>query len=150
MPPGSLVLISGDTQNQPVVPVLKLGLEHIYPWDIQVPAPRSVRIKFHFSWAQSDQGKIWVDLLTDTRPQYVELQSGRLFNQNMTKSVMTPFKQTLFSPYGTDEWNEYWIPFAQIGDDVNGLTLNAAVNVETSGKRMRRKDFPSAGPCRCA
>lgn len=96
----------------------------------------------YFSWAQSGQGEIWVDLLTDTRPQYVELQSGRLFNQNMTKSVMTPFKQTLFSPYGTDEWNEYWIPFAQIGDDVNGLTLNAAVNVETSGKGCAVRIFP--------
>lgn len=84
----------------------------------------------YFSWTQSGQGDIWIDLLTDGRPQYVELQSGRLFNQNLWESVNTPYKQTLFTPYGTDEWNEYWLPFANIGDDVNGLTLNAAVNVE--------------------
>lgn len=96
----------------------------------------------YFSWAQSGQGEIWVGLLTDTRPQYVEMQSGRLFNQNMLNSVNTPFKQTLFSPYGTDEWNEYWIPFAGIGDDVNGLTLNAAVNVEASGEGCNVRIFP--------
>ncbi|MBO8483080.1 MAG: DUF5107 domain-containing protein [Bacteroidetes bacterium] len=84
----------------------------------------------YFSWTQSGQGEIWVGLLTDTRPQYVELQSGRLFNQNLWESVSTPYKQTLFTPYGTDEWNEYWLPFSGIGDDVNGLTLRAAVNVE--------------------
>ena len=69
----------------------------------------------YFSWAQSQQGDIWVGLLTDKSPQYVELQSGRLFNQNLLNSVDTPFKQTLFTPYGTDEWNEYWLPVAGIG-----------------------------------
>ena len=87
----------------------------------------------YFSWTQSDQGEIWVELLTDTRPQYVELQSGRLFNQNLWESVGTPYKQTLFTPYGTDEWNEYWLPFAGIGDDVDMLTLDAAVNVDDRG-----------------
>lgn len=83
----------------------------------------------YFSWAQSEQGSIWVDLLTDTNPQYVELQSGRLFNQNDGNSVKTPYKQFLFSPYGTDEWNEYWLPFAQIGG-ADDMTLRAVVNVE--------------------
>jgi len=83
----------------------------------------------YFSWAQSEQGSIWVDLLTDTNPQYVELQSGRLFNQNDGNSVRTPYKQFLFSPYGTDEWNEYWLPFAKIGA-ADDMTLRAVVNVE--------------------
>ena len=55
-----------------------------------------------FSWALSDQGDIWEELLTDNAGQYVELQSGRLFNQNMVTSVLTPYKQTGFAPYGTD------------------------------------------------
>lgn len=42
-----------------------------------------------FSWALSDQGDIWEELLTDNAGQYVELQSGRLFNQNMVTSVLT-------------------------------------------------------------
>ncbi len=88
----------------------------------------------YFSWAQSEQGSIWVDLLTDGRPQYVELQSGRLFNQNDLSSVETPYKQFLFTPFGTDEWNEYWLPFAGIGG-VADMTLRAVVNVtESAGK----------------
>ena len=96
----------------------------------------------YFSWTQSGQGEIWVDLLTDTRPQYVELQSGRLFNQNLWESVSTPYKQTLFTPYGTDEWNEFWLPFSQIGDDVDALTLNAAVNVDCDGESMSVAIYP--------
>ena len=69
----------------------------------------------YFTWAPSEEGSIWIDLLTDGNPQYVELQSGRLFNQNMVQSNDTPFKQFLFTPYGTDEWNEYWLPFSGIG-----------------------------------
>lgn len=95
----------------------------------------------YFSWAQSDQGDIWVDLLTDNRPQYVELQSGRLFNQNMDISVCTPFKQFLFTPYGTDEWNEYWIPFAQTGG-VDEVTLQAVVRLEQDGESARIRLYP--------
>ena len=85
----------------------------------------------YFSWAQSEQGNIWKQLLTDQSPQYVELQSGRLFNQNLLSSINTPYKQFLFTPFGTDEWNEYWLPFSQIGN-VDDMTLRAAVSVEKS------------------
>lgn len=61
-------------------------------------------------WALSRQGAIWEDLLTDTDGQYVELQSGRLFNQAASQSSMTPFKHPSFAPYGTDSWTEYWFP----------------------------------------
>ena len=82
-----------------------------------------------FSWAQSEQGSIWKGLLTDDNPQYVELQSGRLFNQNSGGSVETPYKQFFFTPFGTDEWNDYWLPFSNIGN-IDNLTLRAAVHVE--------------------
>ncbi|WP_300598886.1 DUF5107 domain-containing protein [Niabella sp.] len=68
-----------------------------------------------FSWALSDQGAIWEELLTDKDGQYVEMQSGRLFNQNSIPSSLTPFKQTQFIPYGADQWTEYWYPFAGTG-----------------------------------
>ncbi|MDP4251325.1 MAG: DUF5107 domain-containing protein [Bacteroidota bacterium] len=61
-------------------------------------------------WGLSRQGMIWEKLLSDTDGQYVELQSGRLFNQNTEKSSLTPFKHTSFAPYGTDTWKEYWYP----------------------------------------
>lgn len=61
-------------------------------------------------WGLSRQGMIWEKLLTDTDGQYVEIQSGRLFNQNSPGSNLTPFKQTAFAPYAADTWTEYWYP----------------------------------------
>jgi Tfp pilus assembly protein PilF len=61
-------------------------------------------------WGLSRQGMIWEKLLTDTDGQYVEMQSGRLFNQNSGSSLYTPFKYKDFSPYATDIWTEYFYP----------------------------------------
>ncbi|HEX5151133.1 MAG TPA: DUF5107 domain-containing protein [Parafilimonas sp.] len=61
-------------------------------------------------WGLSRQGMIWEQMLTDNDGQYVELQSGRLFNQNAEQSTYTPFKHTSFAPYATDAWKEYWYP----------------------------------------
>ena len=102
----------------------------------------------YFTWALSDQGDIWRELLTDGRPQYVELQSGRLFNQNDFSSHRTPYKQFLFQPFGTDEWTEYWFPYAKTGGadcvteyavvnpvkEQGGLTLNVYPVKSLSGK----------------
>ena len=95
----------------------------------------------YFSWSQSGEGEIWRSLLTDENPQYVELQSGRLFNQNRLPSVRTPYKQTLFTPYGTDEWNEYWMPFSQIGK-VDELTLRAAVGFDKTDEGVSVGIYP--------
>ncbi len=64
-------------------------------------------------WGLSQQGMIWEKLLTDTDGQYVEIQSGRLFNQNSSPSTFTPFKHIGFAPYATDTWKEYWYPVSQ-------------------------------------
>ncbi len=61
-------------------------------------------------WGLSRQGMIWENLLSDTDGQYVEVQSGRLFNQSSEGSIYTPFKHRGFAPYATDEWTEYWFP----------------------------------------
>jgi hypothetical protein len=61
-------------------------------------------------WGLSRQGMIWEKLLTDTDGQYVEVQSGRSFNQAAESSSETPFKHRGFLPYGTDTWTEYWFP----------------------------------------
>jgi len=94
-----------------------------------------------FSWAQSEQGSIWKDLLTDTNPQYVELQSGRLFNQNSGGSVQTPFKQFFFTPFGTDEWNDYWLPFSHIGN-VDNMTLRAVTHIEKQNGKTKVGIYP--------
>ena len=61
-------------------------------------------------WGLSRQGMIWEKLLTDSDGQYVEVQSGRLFNQSAEQSTLTPFKHRGFAPYATDTWTEYWFP----------------------------------------
>uniref|UniRef100_UPI003216B326 DUF5107 domain-containing protein n=1 Tax=uncultured Draconibacterium sp. TaxID=1573823 RepID=UPI003216B326 len=61
-------------------------------------------------WGLSQEGMIWEDLLTDNDGQYVEIQSGRLFNQADAKSTQTPFKHRSFFPYTADTWTEYWFP----------------------------------------
>jgi tetratricopeptide (TPR) repeat protein len=66
-------------------------------------------------WGLSRQGMIWEKLLTDTDGQYVEVQSGRLFNQTADGSSLTPFKHRGFAPYATDEWTEYWFPIRGTG-----------------------------------
>lgn len=61
-------------------------------------------------WGLSQQGMIWEKLLTDTDGQYVEVQSGRLFNQASPGSTYTPFKHPGFPPSTADGWTEYWFP----------------------------------------
>lgn len=63
-----------------------------------------------FLWGLSREGAIWEELLTDTDGQYVELQSGRMFNQPVSTSSYTPYKHTAFAPQATDSWVEYWFP----------------------------------------
>ncbi len=61
-------------------------------------------------WGLSRQGMIWERLLTDDDGQYVEMQSGRLFNQSTAGSTRTPFKHRGFAPGAVDTWTEYWSP----------------------------------------
>ncbi len=67
-----------------------------------------------FLWSPGRDGAIWEDLLTDGGGQYVELQSGRLFNQPAW-SKWTSYKCGGFSPMMTDRWTERWFPVAAIG-----------------------------------
>ncbi len=80
-----------------------------------------------FLWGLSRSGGIWEDLLTDSGGQYVEIQGGRLFNQNVPQSSATPFRQLGFKPYQTDTWTEFWYPFSKT-DGVSFADLNGAWN----------------------
>ncbi len=66
-------------------------------------------------FSQARSGAIWENLLTDTHGQFVEVQAGRMFNQNSFSSGHTPFKQTDFIPYNTDIWTERWFPVRGTG-----------------------------------
>jgi Tfp pilus assembly protein PilF len=85
-----------------------------------------------FIWGLSRQGMIWEDLLTDTDGQYVELQSGRLYNQAAGNSNLTPFKQFAFEPLATDKWTEYWFPVKET-DGVVAANPYGSLNVTRSG-----------------
>src|SRR4030095_1058024 len=61
-------------------------------------------------WGLSDNGMIWEKLLTDTDGKYVEVQSGRFFNQADVGSTFSPFKHPGFFPYAAETWTEYWFP----------------------------------------
>lgn len=105
-------------------------------------APRFEKVgKKVFFWALSDQGKIWEELLTDKDGQYVEMQSGRLFNQNQQQSELTPFKQLGFPPFASDSWTEYWYPYKQIGG-LTGAGRNGAMNVIREGTSLNFRLSP--------
>lgn len=87
-------------------------------------------------WGLSRQGMIWEDLLTDTDGQYSEIQSGRLFNQEVSSSSLTPFKHRSFLPGGTDTWTEYWFPVK----GTEGLkygTPDGAINLKIDENMVR-------------
>ncbi|MEO6187795.1 MAG: DUF5107 domain-containing protein, partial [Ginsengibacter sp.] len=81
-------------------------------------------------WGLSQQGMIWEKLLSDTDGQYVEVQSGRMFNQAAEGSTFTPFKHIGFAPHGTDVWTEYWFPVVKTNGFVAANNF-AALNVIT-------------------
>lgn len=85
-----------------------------------------------FLWSQADDGIIWERLLTDKAGQYVEIQSGKLFNQNVLESSKTPFKQHSFSPYETETWSEYWFPIKEI-DTISNVNLLGAFAYTVEG-----------------
>lgn len=86
-------------------------------------------------WGLSDQGMIWEDLLTDTKGQYVEYQSGKLFNQAANSSTKTPYKHKEFSPFDTDVMTELWFPLKGTKGMV-AASEHAVLNVERNGNTV--------------
>ena len=86
-------------------------------------------------WGLSREGMIWENLLTDTDGQYVEVQSGRLFNQADSSSTLTPFKHAEFPPYATDTWFEHWLPVKGIKGFVSASPWGA-LNVTQQVDRL--------------
>jgi tetratricopeptide (TPR) repeat protein len=87
-------------------------------------------------WGLSEQGMIWVDLLTDTKGQYIEFQSGKSFNQAMTTSSLTPFKHSEFIPYDADITTELWFPLKETGGMV-AASEYGVLNVIKNGTSIK-------------
>src|SRR5690606_17320215 len=94
-----------------------------------------------FLWSLSGSGRIWEELLTDNSGQYVEIQSGRLFNQNQFQSSFTPFKQIGFSPGNSDNWTEHWYPFAGLGG-FTAANLVGAFHITRDGGQLHVRLSP--------
>ena len=84
-------------------------------------------------WGLSRAGMIWEQLLTDKDGQYVEVQSGRLFNQSAENSTFSPFKHKSFAPMSTDQWKEFWYPVGAI-NGIKEANEYGAFNIEEKGK----------------
>lgn len=89
-----------------------------------------------FLWGEDRAGGIWEDLLTDNDGQYIELQSGRMFNQPSSKSAMTPYKHFSFAPQQTDSWTEYWYPVKGTGGVVKASRIGA-LNVRREDGKLK-------------
>lgn len=92
-------------------------------------------------WGLSRQGMIWEKYLTDTDKQYVEVQSGRMFNQNAEQSTFSPFKHRSFEPYATDTWKEYWYG-VQKTRGISAATDYGAVNLVEENGKLKMYLFP--------
>ena len=98
-------VVNGDTRCFSVwYPEWKLGLRH----ENAVGEKYGRKI---WIWSHARSGAIWEDLLTDRDGQYVELQSGRCFNQPRGKTVETPFKHATFAPGDVQRFTETWRVF---------------------------------------
>lgn len=87
-------------------------------------------------WSPARSGEIWKDLLTDHSGQYIEIQSGRLFNQaNMNSGTHTPFRQNNSMPYQTDTWRELWMPLKDVGG-VKDVSPLGVLNVTRDGEKI--------------
>jgi hypothetical protein len=93
-------------------------------------------------WGLSRQGMIWEHLLTDTNGQYVEIQSGRLFNQTADEGTLSPFKHKVFPPHATDSWTEYWQPVQGIKGFVSASPWGA-MNVSREGNQIAIRISPA-------
>ncbi len=93
-------------------------------------------------WGLSPQGMIWERLLTDTSGQYVEVQSGRLFNQSSEASTQSPFKHRGFAPAVTDTWTEYWFPVKGTGGFVAASDAGALNVTHEPAGRLRLRFSP--------
>ena len=80
-----------------------------------------------YTWGNSDDGKIWVDLLTDSDGPYSEMQSGRLITQRVWE---------ILEPLRVEKWDEFWYPVRGIGTPVYA-NKNAAFSLKISGGKIR-------------
>lgn len=89
-------------------------------------------------WDLSRAGAIWADLLTDKdkgNRQYIEMQTGLLFNQEGEESTMSPFKHQFFEPGATENFSELWFPLHRLSG-VSAISREGVLDVSTGSKGL--------------
>ena len=89
-----------------------------------------------FLWGQAREGSIWEDLLTDDDGQYIEMQSGRMYNQPASKSAFSPYKHHAFVAQQTDSWTEYWFPVKGI-KGISKASRIGALHVQRDNSNLK-------------
>ncbi len=80
-------------------------------------------------WSLGRDGEIWTDLLLEgEKYNYIEMQTGLLYNQAAETSSLTPFKHYGLEPYSVHRWKEIWFPVKDIGGLV-AASPHGALNV---------------------
>ena len=116
----SMHVVNGDSRYLGVWwPHLKVGALHENRMDLKYG--RKI-----WMWGLSRQGAIWEGLLTDSDGPYVELQSGRCFQQPCGGFLKTPFKYPEFAPGVTERFSESW-GVVRSQDDFAKLDVKAAM-----------------------
>jgi len=87
-------------------------------------------------WGLSRQGMVWENLLTDTNGQYIEMQTGRLFNQAAEGSTFSPFKHREFPAYATDMWSEIWFPVKET-EGIKSASKFGVLNIESNDGKLK-------------
>ena len=88
-------------------------------------------------WSLSREGAIWEDLLTDTDGQYIEAQSGAIFNQAAERSGFhSPFTQFSLRPLYAETKREFWFPVMNIGGMADA-TPYGTLNVMAHGDSLK-------------
>ena len=93
---------------------------------VHVADYRDVPGKTLWTWGTDDDGKTWVDKLTDTDGQYVEFEAGR-FETMMEDGLLTPHR--------VERFTEHWFPVNALGGPFNEATPMGALRVTIDGRR---------------
>ena len=86
-------------------------------------------------WSLARDGAIWVDLLTDPEKgntQYIEMQTGLLFNQEGDASTRSPFKHQFFEPGTVETFSELWFPLSNL-NGVKAISREGIFNIRKEG-----------------
>jgi tetratricopeptide (TPR) repeat protein len=93
---------------------------------IHVADHREMPGKKTWTWGTDENGKIWIDKLTDGGGQYVEFQAGRFETQ---------MEHQFIAPHRVEHFIEHWYPVNGLGGAWNEATHDGALRITVQSNR---------------